>query len=281
MPWKLDRNEPFDYDPEVAERGWRETADIRRSAPAGPLPPVDLSDVAILALSVARDLMKPEMRAPFERLPPELFDVGLLDRLEPLAWALWYSNTQRLSVEAAAEGSSITAATLSTALEVKARMMRVCEYVLIDHPTVGREVADIRSGTGHKDLATDLTRLANLYDLHEGLLAEMGGGHYRRSDSDDAKRLASRILYELSRGQAKAVKDAKDDTSRAFTVLRDAYDRIRRWAAATWNEDDYLPSLFSVRPYTRKSSSGDGTRGNPETGTDTGSDEDGTDTETI
>ncbi len=248
MPNTTDTAGHSTYDPQAAESGWRATAGLRAAVEDAHLPSVDLADVSILGLHISRELLQPDVRSRFERQDPQSFDHALLDRIEPASWGLWYANTRRASLEATAGGGRVKGTTLEQALATKARMMRVCEYMLVDDPKAGLEIASIRGGTGHKDLASDLTRLAALYDGHAELLASGGGRYYDASDSAAAKASAGQILFELGEGQAKALQDAKDDAARAFVVLQDAYDRIRRWAAAIWNDDDRLPSLFSVRP---------------------------------
>lgn len=80
--------------------------------------------------------------------------------------------------------------------------------------------------------------------------------------------MAGQILFEIGEGQAKALQDAKDGAARAFAVLADTYDRIARWGAAIWNDDERFPSLFSVR----------GRRPTPRAEDPTGTDTDPTET---
>ncbi len=114
----------------------------------------------------------------------------ITDLIEPLSWGLWYANTERITLEATSAGGRVSMATLNAGGSVKERMLKVADYILSDQPTAAREITDIRSGTGHTDLATDLTRLAKLYDAHAATLADDGGKHYRAEDSTEAKRLA-------------------------------------------------------------------------------------------
>ena len=238
---------PFTYDPEAAERGWRATASLRAAVDGASLPSIDLDDAAVLALRVSRWLLEPEVRRAFEALPAVHFDHSLIDRIEPAAWALWYSNTIRVTVGATESGGRVSEATLEAAVTRKARMQRVCTYMLADHPKDSLEVASIRSGTGHKDTARDLTRFAALYTKHADWFAEKAGEFYDPADVAGANASAAAILFELGETEAKALKDAKDDTARAFAVLNTAYNRVGRWAAAIWDSDDRMPSLFTVR----------------------------------
>lgn len=256
---------PFTYDPEAAESGWRATASLRAAVDGASLPSLDLDDAAVLGLSVSRWLLKSEVRRAFEALPADHFDHALVDRIEPASWALWYSNSIRMSVEATESGGRVQEATLDAALATKARMMRVCAYMLADHPKDGVEVASIRAGTGHKDTARDLTRLAALYTKHAAWFAEKAGEFYDPADVNAANGSAAAILFEIGETEAKALKDAKDDTARAFAVLNTAYNRLARWAAAIWDDDDLMPSLFTVR-----TSASAKPKATTETGGDTG-----------
>lgn len=236
------------YDPEAAEEGWIATASLREAVDASALPSVDVDDVAVLGLRVSRELRKPEMRAAFEAMPAEHLDHSLLDLIEPAAWALWYSNTRRISLEATESGGKVDAATLALALAIKARMMRVCSYMLADHPKDAAEVSAIRSGTGHTDTARDLTRLAALYEKHADSFAAEAGVHYDPADAVAAKASAAAILFQIGETEAKVLNDAKKDTARAFVVLLTAYNTLVRWADAIWPGEERMPSLYSVRP---------------------------------
>lgn len=247
-------NEGIELDPNTAKRAWEETAPLRAALEPVGLPRVDLGDVAILAIGIANVLREPEVRRRFGLLHPELFDPELLDRFELAAWALWFGHNQRLTAEAIEDDATLSASTLSRALEIEKRMMRVVEYVLGDDPDAGPVVAAIRAGTGHIDLAADLTSLATLYEEHRAVLEAGGGAHYRASDERDAKAAAARIVFELG-GRDRSAAEAKDQAARAFALLERTYERIRGFAhLIIENGRERFPSLWSVRasPRSRK-----------------------------
>ena len=243
------------YDPEAAENAWTATADLRSAVGASTLPALDLADASVLGLRVSRDILKPEVRGKFEKLPQDLFDHDLLDRIEPASWALWYGATRMLSLGAIVDGGKVRVKTLDAAKAVRDRMLLVADYMLSTDPDAGREIADIKSGHGYADLAGDLTRLAALYQKYESVVSK-GGAHYDAADVDAAKASAGQILYELGDSEEKQYREMKGETARAFVVLQDAYDTVRRWAAAIWADPDYIPSLYSVRTRSARRSTG-------------------------
>jgi len=238
--------EPFTYDPEAAERGWEATADLRAAIGPSPLPNLNLEDAAIEGLRVAREVRKPHIRSELELLHSKHFDIGLLDRIEAAAWAVWYANDSRFLAEITQQGGRISAATLERSSARRGRMLRVCEYMLGVHPVAGAIVAEIRSGRGYADLATDLTRLARLYVTYESIVSQ-GGAHYDANDVTGAKADSAQILLELGESDNADVAKAKDEAGRAFAVLADIHSRIRRWAGAIWNDPNFFPSFFAIR----------------------------------
>lgn len=234
------------YDPQAAKNGWEATAALRSAIISPPqLMRVDFADVAVRGLKVARKLEEAPIRAALESMPAPYFDIAMVDRMEACSWAVYYAHTQRRKAEAGEQGGRVRATTLEKSLSCKGTMMRVGEYLFVDHPQAGPVVAAIRSGTGHSDLATDLTMLADLYHDYEPLLAANGGGLYDAADEDRARSLAAAILHELGDNEGENVKLAKEDLSRAFVVLRTDYDRLLLWVNAIWPGQTWMVSLFA------------------------------------
>ena len=102
------------------------------------------------------------------------------------------------------------------------------------------------SGSGYLDLASDLGRLATLYDDHEDTLAA-DAIHYRAADAARARSLAARIVAALGDASDRTSADA---VNRSYTVLAATYEPIRRFGIAMYRQsapDELFPSLFSVR----------------------------------
>ncbi|WP_236516575.1 hypothetical protein [Sandaracinus amylolyticus] len=244
------RDEEVRYDAEAAERGFRDTTALRAavrdpSAPRG----LDLQQAALFGLRIARHLAEPAVKARFDRLPDDLLSPSVRNTIGPAAWALWYAVARRASATAGESSARLGEATLQRASAIKARMMKVAEYVLDGDEGAAIELASIRAGAGHADLAEDLTRLAALYRKNAARVAE-GGVHYRRTDARAAKDAAAAILAELSSGETPDVSTARDDANRAFRVLEQAYGSVRRFGIALFPEggEGRFPAIYSIRP---------------------------------
>lgn len=254
MPYSNDEDEEdvFEYDPEAAEDGWTALVSNRAAVGTASLPSLDLASVAILGLHAARRLLVPETRAPFEAQLPQYFDPAILDRLGPAAWAVWYGETRRRTLEATSSGGKLSVQTLERSTDVKKRMLRVVTHALDEHPKAGLEVESIRAGSGFTDLGQDLIRLAALYERYRKIV-EKDGLYYDAADVSLAKSLAGQILFELGESQTQELTKLKGELAQAFVVLREDYDTVRRFAAAFWNDDDHFPSLFTARTANRSS----------------------------
>jgi hypothetical protein len=256
----------FVYDAQSAERGYRDTVALRAEVKDATLPALDLQKAAIFGLRMASELEKPETRAKFARLHDELLSPSIVNRVGPAAWALWYASAQRETADAAASAQRLSLETLKRADELRKRMMRVAEYMFADDTDLGSEVASIRAGTGHADLASDLTRLAAIYDAKKALLSA-AGEHYRAGDAKQARLVVGAILSELALGESKSATEARMEAARAFVVLASAYDRVRRFAWAMFEDGETrFPSIYSIRTSSRSRSSGDSDGGDSDGG---------------
>lgn len=235
----------FHYDPEAAENGWNATAALRSAVGTASLPSVNLSDVAVLGLRASRKLLRPEIRRPFEVQLAEFFDPATIDRIEPASWAVWYGDALRRKLESITSSGKLTVTTLEQATNVKDRMMRVVEYALANHPKAGRQIEIIRRGRGFMDLSRDLTDLSVLYADYRDIVSQ-AGLHYQASDELLAKTLSAQILFELGENQTEALKKIKLELAQAFEVLKKDYNKVRRFAAAFWDDDNYFPSLYAA-----------------------------------
>ncbi|AKF03535.1 hypothetical protein DB32_000684 [Sandaracinus amylolyticus] len=256
------REEEVRYDAEAAERGFRDTTALRAavrdpSAPRG----LDLQQAALFGLRIARQLAEPAVKARFDRLPDDLLSPSARNTIGPAAWALWYAVARRASATAGESSARLSEATLQRASAIKARMMKVAEYVLDGDARAATELASIRAGAGHADLAEDLTRLAALYREHAARLAE-GGVHYRRTDARSARDAAAAILAELNDDEPSEARIAREDAFRAFRVLEQTYEPVRLFGRALFAHDgeERFPTIYSIRPArgSRTSEEGEG-----------------------
>ena len=257
--------ETLQYDGLRAKQAFDDTQALRASMPKTEAPKIDLADAAIFAVGIDVELQKADAKALFTALPASHFDIALVARVPQSGWALWYADTALKTATAASSEARVSSGLVELATAIKQRMLGVAEFALVDDEAAMLEVAAIRPGTGHKDLATDLSRLATLYEAHEPTVSQVGP-RYRPTDPTDARRAAGQILVELGLSSAAAVQQ-RDDATRAFRVLETTYDQLRRVALAFLEDaEERFPPLYSIRPRTGSGKGGNGGGGEGEGG---------------
>jgi len=192
---------------------------------------LDLRHAAVRTLKLAELTSAPELRARFAELPATAFDLGHLDQLANLGWAAWYIHTQGLTHSAPTSNARLPADLVARSYDLRARLLKLVDYHLADHPTAGPEVASIRAGTGYFDLASDLHRLAALCEAHKDAI-EGDPRNYRPEDAHDAQEASIAIIQTLAEGQTPEALTAATQQAHIFTLLRNAYDDVlttARW----------------------------------------------------
>ncbi|AKF05280.1 hypothetical protein [Sandaracinus amylolyticus] len=252
-------DDSIQYDAKLGEGAFASLASARRALgeTVDVAPRLDLREVAVLALGIARRIAEPPMRQRFRHVEKEL-PAELVDRLGPAAWALWHAAVQRETKDATTPDAMLPTALVADATALKTTMIRVVTYVLADDETAMRELAAIVSGVGYLDLASDLGRLATLYDAHADALAA-DTLRYRAGDVDRARSLAARVVSALGVSTDHTWADA---VNRSYGVLATTYEPIRLFGIAMYRNskpDELFPSLFSVRaaPQRRAPSGGE------------------------
>ncbi|HEU4537489.1 MAG TPA: hypothetical protein VFS00_25395, partial [Polyangiaceae bacterium] len=264
---------------EAGRREWRDRIDeVRRDFEAlrGRLealrpgtfgaPRIDVGRAAAIVLSVALRDAKPERRAAFEKVAA-VYDLALLDELARLARVAWYLRRhQRLSA-AQASDARVPEAEVRAAFELRARMMRVLEHWLGDRADIAAELAHLRKGSGHFDLADDLATLAELYtrdDVRPHI--ERDAKHYRASDPEEAERVAGRIFFAQGLGKEGHAERIADLTHRTAALLLRAYDEHRACGQFLFRKVENVaatyPSIFTAtRKPRRRRASGEAPEG--------------------
>lgn len=208
---------------------------------------VDLQDVAIKVLAVAAFLAEKEPTARFGLLHPEVFNPQHLADLKPFALAAAHAYDMLQSARAQSTEAKLPVQLADNAGKVKARMLKCADYHFEDDPVLGKEIQDIRIGTGYRDLASDLNRLAKLYDDQKAAI-EHDKKHYRPGDAAEAKKLAATILRELGNAQSAEEQKWTGFNARVWTLLRTAYDEVQ-WAGQflyrAASPEEKFPSLFA------------------------------------
>lgn len=212
-------------------------------------PNTDPEAAALRALAVAKLLQsRPEVVARFRKLPADEFPLRSLDLLEPAAIAVLHTRAELASAIAAAGSTRVPIGLVADAADTKARMLRLLElYFAEELEAVARDLADIRRGSGHVDLAADLSRLATLYRAHASLLAGADARFYQASDADTAEALARQIQDHLAARQLLQGNPERELALRAWTLLRRVYEEIAaagRWLLRHEDAGKLFPALI-------------------------------------
>lgn len=195
---------------------------------------------------VADEIAKPATRRRFEaQATAGEIDIRLVDRYPALAEVAAGAVTG-YQAEWEREGDALVPmVTVSQGIALKERMFKVLEYYLGDVASVREQLEAIRSGTGYRDLASDLGSLAQLEAEHRATI-QGDAKHYRATDSADALTCAAEIQRARS-GGAPTQKAAKA-WARAFHDIRAVHEAIlevgRFLERKSGDPNGRYPSLF-------------------------------------
>ncbi len=247
------------YDEAKAEKAWSSSADEARALADDALEPVNtnLASAAFQAMKTHEAASEPPTRARMQKLAPDEFDAGHIDRMKTYSWAALYVQRKSNRESANATRAQVPPEVIAAARSLRAGMLKVLDYNLGDDPAIASELTGIRAGTGHVDLADDLAELADLYAAHHALLA-LDGRRYDPKHASEARRLSDAIFTHL--GASASVKQWIEARARIFTLLKRSHAEVL--AAATFlfrNEPTRLarfPSLYvpTSKPSNPKSS---------------------------
>lgn len=209
----------------------------------------DIEAAALAALGVFSRIMKPEVYSRFGSLPSAEFDIASVDGLGEAAWAVMFAHTSAAKARAGATEARLPAKLVSRAIETEARMQACCEYYLADDMELGPEVARLRAGVGHRDLANDLLGYADIYRMRNDHL-KLDRKNYRATDAADAIKIAEEMISLLGEGLSPEAKIAAENLGRSWTYLLNIYDEVKstgRWLfRGEPDVDSLFPSLFSA-----------------------------------
>jgi hypothetical protein len=208
---------------------------------------VDPIAAAVVVLDVARTIAG-QIRERFMMLPKPLFDVALLDMLEPAARAMIYARREQLRDEFDPSTARVPVALIEKANDLKQRMFRVCEYHLIDHPEARKVLDLVRPGTGHLDTANDLAQVARLYrDFRPQMSSDVA--HFHFEDAAEAEQVADGIFRELGLTRDGKPKAKSDLAMRAWTHMAMTYEEVAaagRWLFRKEGGEAMFPVLVSA-----------------------------------
>jgi hypothetical protein len=206
---------------------------------------VDVQDAVIVALGVAQFIDQPDVRARFALLPPEVFAGAHIDDLPVLALAAHHGYVALQVARAGGSTAMLGADLVAEAGEVRTRMLELCEYVFRRDPVLSTEVSAIRTGTGYKDAAIDLVRLASIYEAQAEIVAR-DTINYRATDADDARRLSQTILHQLSQGQDANERYHLSVLTGIWTLLLRCYDEVQAAGSFLYRNEDAASRFRSL-----------------------------------
>jgi hypothetical protein len=207
---------------------------------------LDVQEATIIALSVSRFLAEPEPRARFALLNAKVFEPAHVADLEPAALAASHAYVELQSARAQSTEAKLPVSLVEKSGEVKDRMLECAEYLFKRHK-LAKEVASIRLGSGHRDRASDLLRLATIYEAEKSTV-EKDPLNYRADDAEKARSYAQEILTELGNAQSAEEQRCTADLARAWTLLRGAYDEVRTAGQFLYRREEperKFPSLYA------------------------------------
>ncbi|MFO0613671.1 MAG: hypothetical protein U0414_13830 [Polyangiaceae bacterium] len=184
---------------------------------------VDCCYAANEAAALATNIESPRIAEKFAKMPAEYMGDATPASLRTLAHALFYLETRARTKAATSSNVQVSLALMNEGVELRERMLRVLGYHFVGDPDMTAELADIRSGQGYMDLATDLARLATHYTQHASALAE-DKRHYHANDQVRARGISKEIFAALQGGSDTAIVDLRN---RAFTTLLEVYGRLK------------------------------------------------------
>jgi hypothetical protein len=234
---------PPEFDPVVGEEAFRAKEPALRALKPEQviLPNCSASATAVAALRLVGVLRAPERSALLALIPADLMRGASVDELEQVAWALWFVHSRCQSLAAIATKVTVDVNTVDESTTLRARMLRVLDYHFENHPGMQSELADIRSGQGYQDMATDLTRLAGHYNAHKDKLS-VDKVRYDPADEARARAVAKRILKALM--EATKGNDIADLRNRAWTKVVWNYSVLKAAADFIWQGNPRELALF-------------------------------------
>lgn len=188
-------------------------------------PRIDLQRAAIFTHSVARRDEEEGRRARFDKLAQTgFYEAKTLPQLRQLALASWYIRSEQRKTDGQASSATVPDTIVKPAYEVRGRMLTLLDYYFSDKPSVQREIARIREGSGYQDLANDLLDAAQLVEDPEVFaVVRDDRKNYQRDDVKRARDLAGQIFELLGLTGASASAKITETAHRVHTALDRAY----------------------------------------------------------
>lgn len=235
------------YDPVIGEQAFAGLKDRLLAMPESAVlaPNADPGVTGVVAFALLSAAREPGRSETFLRIPADMFPPDTLGLLNGAAWTLWFLQSRVQSLTATAQASRVSVEVLDNATKTRGRMIKVLDYHLSDNALMQAELADIRSGQGFQDLASDLTRLAAHYTAHKTTI-QIDAKHYDPADETLARGIANEIYVSLQPADQHAVVDLRN---RAWTLVLETYNTIKAAADFIYRAQPRVLAQFpAMRP---------------------------------
>jgi hypothetical protein len=245
MPTKANATHARVLDPSAGESALNRVEPTLRAIAAADLTVVnaDAQDAAVAALALVDIARDPARLARLKALPATIFAADTLEQLEDTAWALWFTQTKLQSESVQQTGVKVDVATYEASGQQLARMLKVLEYHVGHIPEVAAELADIRSGVGYQDRASDLVRTASLVEKHASELAA-DTRYYEANDATVARQYAETIIGAMRVAMGKTAAEWSDLRQRAWFRLNFLYNEVLAAAGFVFRAEPEQRGLF-------------------------------------
>lgn len=235
---------------------WKAIADDALESPR-----INLPYVLARTIQIGTAMKAPAVSEAFEALarvplPTNAFDPGCVATLTQTAQALWFVRTRLLVAETAQREALLPTALVTDATALRNRMLRAATYHCVDEDKpdepVARELDAIRAveGSRYLDLATDLSRLADIFrDPTWAPILTADGRRVRPTDAAEADARAAEILSSLGQRDTEHAR-WQAELRRGWAALRSAYEAVQRGATFVfWPRGEAtVPPLGALRP---------------------------------
>lgn len=211
---------------------------------------VSIDKLALALIGLVEGLANDGHRARFDALVAHNWSIDALDELAPLCEATLACVEDLAALEVSATGAQLSAELKAEAPALRGRMTKVLRYWLADDAETIAQLDDIRSGTGYRDLARDLGRLAELYKIHAATLA--ADTHlYDADDAGKARGLSNSILdaVAITAEDQRVIK--QDQLRRLFALIDARYAEVRAAGRFLLRDDDGEARFPGVRVLSR------------------------------
>ena len=195
------------------------------STAALPTPTVEPQAALGAAKTVAKRLAERATRAQLDALGADSLNPVYAQSYPALVAAAEAASVAYMATHSVESDARVPLSLANAASKLRARMHSLIDYHLGHQEVVARELAAIRAGQGHADLASDLVALAALVEANVTEVKD-DRRNYTSTDVAEARRLAAEIQTARVGGQRPGTRNAARAWAAAFHALREAHDEL-------------------------------------------------------